>query len=152
MFHLLQTAFFKPQTDRCLVFYLMKTKSKVVVVNQIKTSEPILSHAQAAGRRLIFFFVLFFFFFHSHPSDLKHRFHRHQSSTSLHGSFNHNHIQDTNLPLVTEEHDENSDGKGPVYDPKQDVFVTLFVSLRDAHLSGGFVLFSSLLPTRMRTC
>lgn len=62
MFHLLQTAFFKPQTDRCLVFYLMKTKSKVVV-NQIKTSEPILSHAQAAGRRLIFFFVLFFFFF-----------------------------------------------------------------------------------------
>lgn len=67
--------------------------------------------------------------FHSHPSDLKHRFHRHQSSTSLHGSFNHNHVQDTNLPLVTEEHDENSDGKGPVYDPKQDVFVSLFVSL-----------------------
>eukprot|EP00066_Takifugu_rubripes_P021534 XP_011610800.1 PREDICTED: anion exchange protein 3 [Takifugu rubripes] len=57
---------------------------------------------------------------HSHPSDLKHRFHRHQSSASLHGSFNHNHVQDTNLPLVTEEHDENSDGKGPVYDPKQD--------------------------------
>uniref|UniRef100_A0A674MIM0 Anion exchange protein n=1 Tax=Takifugu rubripes TaxID=31033 RepID=A0A674MIM0_TAKRU len=50
---------------------------------------------------------------HSHPSDLKHRFHRHQSSASLHGSFNHNHVQDTNLPLVTEEHDENSDGKGP---------------------------------------
>lgn len=67
--------------------------------------------------------------YHSHPSDLKHRFHRHQSSTSLHGSFNHNHVQDTNLPLVTEEHDENSDGKGPVYDPKQDVFVSLFVSL-----------------------
>lgn len=67
--------------------------------------------------------------FHSHPSDLKHRFHRHQSSTSLHGSFNHNNVQDTNLPLVTEEHDENSDGKGPVYDPKQDVFVSLFVSL-----------------------
>ncbi|TWW80470.1 Anion exchange protein 3 [Takifugu flavidus] len=66
---------------------------------------------------------------HSHPSDLKHRFHRHQSSASLHGSFNHNHVQDTNLPLVTEEHDENSDGKGPVYDPKQDVFVSLFVSL-----------------------
>lgn len=67
--------------------------------------------------------------YHSHPSDLKHRFHRHQSSTSLHGSFNHNHVQDTNLPLVTEEHEENSDGKGPVYDPKQDVFVSLFVSL-----------------------
>ncbi|XP_029689239.1 anion exchange protein 3 isoform X1 [Takifugu rubripes] len=66
---------------------------------------------------------------HSHPSDLKHRFHRHQSSASLHGSFNHNHVQDTNLPLVTEEHDENSDGKGPVYDPKQDVFVSLFKSL-----------------------
>ncbi|TNN04459.1 hypothetical protein fugu_001488 [Takifugu bimaculatus] len=64
-----------------------------------------------------------------HPSDLKHRFHRHQSSASLHGSFNHNHVQDTNLPLVTEEHDENSDGKGPVYDPKQDVFVSLFKSL-----------------------
>lgn len=73
---------------------------------------------------------ILFCFFHSHPSDLKHRFHRHQSSTSLHGSFNHNHVQDTNLPLVTEEHDENNDGKGPVYDPKQDVFVTLFVSLR----------------------
>lgn len=67
--------------------------------------------------------------YYSHPSDLKHRFHRHQSSTSLHGSFNHNHVPDTNLPLVTEEHDENSDGKGPVYDPKQDVFVSLFVSL-----------------------
>ncbi|XP_047226321.1 anion exchange protein 3 [Girardinichthys multiradiatus] len=66
---------------------------------------------------------------HSHPSDLKHRFHRYQSSGSLHGSFNHNHVQETNLPLVAEEHDENHDNKGPVYDPKQDVFVSLFKSL-----------------------
>ncbi|XP_068186219.1 anion exchange protein 3 isoform X1 [Antennarius striatus] len=65
---------------------------------------------------------------HSHPSDLKHRFHRHHSSGSLHGSFNHNHVQDTNQPLVAEEHDEHHD-KGPVYDPKQDVFVSLFKSL-----------------------
>ncbi|KAM4731182.1 anion exchange protein 3 [Anableps anableps] len=62
---------------------------------------------------------------HSHPSDLKHRFHRHQSSASLHGSFNHNHVRETSLPLVTEENDD----KGPVYDPKQDVFVSLFKSL-----------------------
>ncbi|XP_038128957.1 anion exchange protein 3 isoform X2 [Cyprinodon tularosa] len=66
---------------------------------------------------------------HSHPSDLKHRFHRHQSSASLHGSFNHNHVQETNLPLVAEEHDEHHDNKGPIYDPKQDVFVSLFKSL-----------------------
>ncbi|XP_044072169.1 anion exchange protein 3 isoform X3 [Siniperca chuatsi] len=66
---------------------------------------------------------------HSHPSDLKHRFHRHHSSGSLHGSFNHNHVQDTNLPLVAEEQDELQDNKGPVYDPKQDVFVSLFKSL-----------------------
>ncbi|KAM4558275.1 anion exchange protein 3 [Odontesthes bonariensis] len=66
---------------------------------------------------------------HSHPSDLKHRFHRHQSSASLHGSFNHNHVQDTSLPVVAEEPDEHHDNKGPVYDPKQDVFVSLFKSL-----------------------
>ncbi|XP_030283731.1 anion exchange protein 3 isoform X2 [Sparus aurata] len=65
---------------------------------------------------------------HSHPSDLKTRFHRHQSSGSLHSSFNHNHVPDTSLPLVAEEHDENHD-KGGVYDPKQDVFVSLFKSL-----------------------
>uniref|UniRef100_A0A3B5QPG0 Anion exchange protein n=1 Tax=Xiphophorus maculatus TaxID=8083 RepID=A0A3B5QPG0_XIPMA len=41
---------------------------------------------------------------HSHPSDLKHRFHRHQSSASLHGSFNHNHVQETSLPLVKSLH------------------------------------------------
>ncbi|KAK5861462.1 hypothetical protein PBY51_022857 [Eleginops maclovinus] len=64
---------------------------------------------------------------HSHPSDMKHRFHRHQSSSSLHGSFNHNH--DTSLPLVAEELEEHQDNKGPVYDPKQDVFVSLFKSL-----------------------
>uniref|UniRef100_A0A3Q2ZEV6 Anion exchange protein n=1 Tax=Kryptolebias marmoratus TaxID=37003 RepID=A0A3Q2ZEV6_KRYMA len=50
---------------------------------------------------------------HSHPSDLKHRFHRHHSSGSLHGSFNHNHVQDTNVPLVVEESEENHDSKGP---------------------------------------
>ncbi|XP_040912528.1 anion exchange protein 3 [Toxotes jaculatrix] len=66
---------------------------------------------------------------HSHPSDFKHRFHRHHSSGSLHGSFNHNHVHDTSLPLVAEEHDEHQDNKGPVYDPKQDVFVSLFKSL-----------------------
>ncbi|XP_069389226.1 anion exchange protein 3 isoform X2 [Paralichthys olivaceus] len=66
---------------------------------------------------------------HSHPSDFKHRFHRHHSSSSLHGSFNHNNTHDTNLPLVAEEHDEHQDNKGPVYDPKQDVFVSLFKSL-----------------------
>ncbi|XP_069010952.1 anion exchange protein 3 [Embiotoca jacksoni] len=66
---------------------------------------------------------------HSHPSDLKHRFHRQQTSTSLHGGFNHNHVQDTSLPLVAEEHEEHPDNKGPVYDPKQDVFVSLFKSL-----------------------
>ncbi|XP_053732539.1 anion exchange protein 3 isoform X3 [Synchiropus splendidus] len=65
---------------------------------------------------------------HSHPSDLKHKFHRHHSSSSLHGSFNHNHVQDSNLPLVVEEPEEQQDGKG-VYDPKQDVFVSLFKSL-----------------------
>ncbi|XP_036065661.1 anion exchange protein 3 [Oryzias melastigma] len=66
---------------------------------------------------------------HSHPSDMKHRFHRHQSSGSLHGSFNHNHSQDTSQPLVSEESDEHHEIKGPVYDPKQDVFVSLFKSL-----------------------
>ncbi|XP_068561232.1 anion exchange protein 3 isoform X1 [Cebidichthys violaceus] len=66
---------------------------------------------------------------HSHPSDLKHRFHRHHSSSSLHGSFNHNNVQDTNLPLVAEEQEEHQDSKGAVYDPKQDVFVSLFKSL-----------------------
>ncbi|XP_056144839.1 anion exchange protein 3 [Lampris incognitus] len=66
---------------------------------------------------------------HSHPSDLKHRFHRHHSSASLHGSYNHNHVQDTSLPAVAEEHEEHHDNKGPEYDPKQDVFVSLFKSL-----------------------
>ncbi|XP_031730836.1 anion exchange protein 3 isoform X4 [Anarrhichthys ocellatus] len=66
---------------------------------------------------------------HSHPSDLKHRFHRHHSSSSLHGSFNHNNVQDTNLPLVAEEQEEHQDNKGGVYDPKQEVFVSLFKSL-----------------------
>lgn len=65
---------------------------------------------------------------HSHPSDLKHRFLRHHSSSSLHGSFNLNNVQETSLPLVAEEPEEHQDGKGGVYDPKQDVFVSLFVS------------------------
>lgn len=72
--------------------------------------------------------MCFFFFFCSHLSDHKNRFHRHHSSSSLHGSYNHNHVHDTNQPLVSEEHDEHHEHKGPVYDPKQDVFVSLFVS------------------------
>ncbi|KAM9364295.1 anion exchange protein 3 [Pholidichthys leucotaenia] len=63
---------------------------------------------------------------HSHPSDMKHRFHRHQSSSSLHGTSNHNHVHETSTPLVGEDHEEHPENKGPVYDPKQDVFVTLF--------------------------
>uniref|UniRef100_A0A3Q2ZIA7 Anion exchange protein n=1 Tax=Hippocampus comes TaxID=109280 RepID=A0A3Q2ZIA7_HIPCM len=57
---------------------------------------------------------------HSHPSDMKHRFHRHHSSSSLHGSVNPTRVQDTSLPLVAEEMEEHQDGKGPLYDPKQD--------------------------------
>uniref|UniRef100_A0A8C3G7C6 Anion exchange protein n=1 Tax=Cyclopterus lumpus TaxID=8103 RepID=A0A8C3G7C6_CYCLU len=49
---------------------------------------------------------------HSHPSDLKHRFHRHQSSSSLLGNFNHNNV-DSNLPLVAEEQEDYQDNKGP---------------------------------------
>ncbi|XP_034042094.1 anion exchange protein 3 [Thalassophryne amazonica] len=66
---------------------------------------------------------------HSHPNDLKHRFHRHHSCTSLHSGYNHSHVQETNPPFVTEEHDERHDNKGPIYDPKQDVFASLFKSL-----------------------
>ncbi|XP_030198773.1 anion exchange protein 3 isoform X1 [Gadus morhua] len=72
---------------------------------------------------------------HSHPSDMKHRFHRLQSTSSLQGSFNHqpNHLHptpppDTNLPPLAEDGEEHPD-KGPVYDPKQEVFVSLFKSL-----------------------
>uniref|UniRef100_A0A3P8NK21 Anion exchange protein n=1 Tax=Astatotilapia calliptera TaxID=8154 RepID=A0A3P8NK21_ASTCA len=50
---------------------------------------------------------------HSHLSDHKNRFHRHHSSSSLHGSYNHNHVHDTNQPLVSEEHDEHHEHKGP---------------------------------------
>ncbi|XP_072322027.1 anion exchange protein 3 [Eucyclogobius newberryi] len=64
---------------------------------------------------------------HTHPSDLKPRFHRHHSSSSLHGSFNHSYLNASTLPLVMEM--EESSEKGPVYDPKQDVFTTLFTSL-----------------------
>ncbi|KAK7938892.1 hypothetical protein WMY93_002218 [Mugilogobius chulae] len=65
---------------------------------------------------------------HTHPSDLKPRFHRHHSSASLHGSFNHNHLGASSLPLVMEELETHHE-KGPVYDPKQDVFTSLFTSL-----------------------
>ncbi|KAM8856212.1 anion exchange protein 3 [Spinachia spinachia] len=70
---------------------------------------------------------------HSHPSDLKHRFLRHHSSSSLHGSFNLNNVQETSLQLVAEEQEEHQDGKGGVYDPKQDVFVSLFKNLHPLH-------------------
>ncbi|KAJ0070521.1 hypothetical protein NL108_013962 [Boleophthalmus pectinirostris] len=59
---------------------------------------------------------------HTHPSDMKHRFHRHHSTAS----FNHNHVDSSSLPLVIEEEHRE---KGPVYDPKQDVFTSLFTSL-----------------------
>ncbi|XP_055086676.1 anion exchange protein 3 [Periophthalmus magnuspinnatus] len=58
---------------------------------------------------------------HTHPSDMKHRFHRHHSTSS----FNHNHLDASSLPLVLEEEHRE---KG-AYDPKQDVFTTLFTSL-----------------------
>lgn len=63
---------------------------------------------------------------------MKHRFHRYHSTSSLHGSVNHARVQDTSLPLVAEEMEEHQDGKGPLYDPKQDVFASLFVSCLDA--------------------
>lgn len=91
-------------------------------------------------------FMYLFILIYSHPSDLKHRFHRHQSSASLHGSFNHNHVQDTNLPLVAEEHDEQHD-KGPVYDPKQDVFVSLFVRFFGHFIFDICVSFTQLPPS-----
>jgi hypothetical protein len=75
---------------------------------------------------------------------MKHRFHRLQSTSSLQGSFNHqpNHLHptpppDTNLPPLAEDGEEHPD-KGPVYDPKQEVFVSLFVCSDGPSL---FVLF-----------
>uniref|UniRef100_A0A665VRS4 Anion exchange protein n=1 Tax=Echeneis naucrates TaxID=173247 RepID=A0A665VRS4_ECHNA len=44
---------------------------------------------------------------------LKHRSVTGLTQNSLHGSFNHNHVHDTSLPLVAEEHEEHSDNKGP---------------------------------------
>ncbi|XP_038575994.1 anion exchange protein 3 isoform X1 [Micropterus salmoides] len=69
---------------------------------------------------------------HCHPNDMKQRFHRHHSSSSLHSSINHNHVQEPTLPLMVTEGQED-ENKGPVYDPKQDVFVSLFKSLHPVH-------------------
>ncbi|KAA8588386.1 hypothetical protein FQN60_001580 [Etheostoma spectabile] len=52
---------------------------------------------------------------------------------SLHGSFNHNHVPDSSQPLVAEEQEEHADGKGPVYDPKQDVFKSLHPLPPESH-------------------
>lgn len=60
---------------------------------------------------------------HTHPSDMRHRFHRHHSNSSF------NHHIDASLPLVLQELEEHRDMKGAVYDPKADVFTTLFKSL-----------------------
>ncbi|XP_031415847.1 anion exchange protein 3 isoform X3 [Clupea harengus] len=65
---------------------------------------------------------------HSHPNDEKEGlFHRNHSVTSL-GSFrNHNHMPDTALPLVSEDHTERRGSKAPDHD--KEVFVSLFKSL-----------------------
>ena len=67
------------------------------------------------------------FLLHSHPNDEKEGlFHRNHSVTSL-GSFrNHNHMPDTALPLVSEDHTERRGSKAPDHD--KEVFVSLFVS------------------------
>ena len=97
-------------------------------------------------RRTVFQYICHFS--SSHPSDLKHRFHRLHSSSSLHGSFNHHqHAAATNLPLVPEEHEEHPD-KGPMYDPKQEVFVSLFVRRMVLPYFGCLVLAPSLYPPR----
>ena len=61
---------------------------------------------------------------------MKHRFHRLQSTSSLHGSTNHQPPAappDTSLPPAAAEDGEEHPDKGPLYDPKQEVFVSLFV-------------------------
>uniref|UniRef100_A0A8C1ZA41 Anion exchange protein n=1 Tax=Cyprinus carpio TaxID=7962 RepID=A0A8C1ZA41_CYPCA len=65
---------------------------------------------------------------HSHPNDEKEGlFHRNHSVTSLGGfRHNHNHIHDTSLPLVSQDHEEMHDSKAAEHD--KEVFVTLFVS------------------------
>uniref|UniRef100_A0A8C1G4H9 Anion exchange protein n=1 Tax=Cyprinus carpio TaxID=7962 RepID=A0A8C1G4H9_CYPCA len=64
---------------------------------------------------------------HSHPNDEKEGlFHRNHSVTSLGGfRHNHNHIHDTSLPLVSQDHEEMHDSKAAEHD--KEVFVTLFV-------------------------
>ncbi|KTG31044.1 hypothetical protein cypCar_00007832, partial [Cyprinus carpio] len=63
---------------------------------------------------------------HSHPNDEKEGlFHRNHSVTSLGGfRHNHNHIHDTSLPLVSQDHEEMHDSKAAEHD--KEVFVTLF--------------------------
>ncbi|CAB1346535.1 unnamed protein product [Coregonus sp. 'balchen'] len=69
---------------------------------------------------------------HHHPNDEKEGlFHRNHSTNSLLGSFhrNHNHIPDTALPLVAEDHaavHHHHDNKAPEHD--KEVFVSLFMS------------------------
>uniref|UniRef100_A0A8C2H7X3 Anion exchange protein n=1 Tax=Cyprinus carpio TaxID=7962 RepID=A0A8C2H7X3_CYPCA len=65
---------------------------------------------------------------HSHPNDEKEGlFHRNHSVNSLGGfRHNHNHVHDTSLPLVSQDHEEMHDSKAAEHD--KEVFVTLFVS------------------------
>uniref|UniRef100_A0A8C7MER9 Anion exchange protein n=1 Tax=Oncorhynchus kisutch TaxID=8019 RepID=A0A8C7MER9_ONCKI len=68
---------------------------------------------------------------HHHPNDEKEGlFHRNHSSNSLQGSFhrNHNHVPNTALPLVAEDHaavHHHHDNKAPDHD--KEVFVSLFM-------------------------
>uniref|UniRef100_A0A8C2DKS0 Anion exchange protein n=1 Tax=Cyprinus carpio TaxID=7962 RepID=A0A8C2DKS0_CYPCA len=64
---------------------------------------------------------------HSHPNDEKEGlFHRNHSVNSLGGfRHNHNHVHDTSLPLVSQDHEEMHDSKAAEHD--KEVFVTLFV-------------------------
>uniref|UniRef100_A0A8C7WLJ1 Anion exchange protein n=1 Tax=Oncorhynchus mykiss TaxID=8022 RepID=A0A8C7WLJ1_ONCMY len=85
---------------------------------------------------------------HHHPNDEKEGlFHRNHSSNSLQGSFhrNHNHVPNTALPLVAEDHaavhHHHHDNKAPDHD--KEVFVSLFMrgvgkvlSLTACHSSG----------------
>ncbi len=69
-----------------------------------------------------------YFLLSSHPNDEKEGlFHRNHSVIGL-ASFrqNHNHVHDTSLPLVSQDHEEMHDSKSAEHD--KEVFVTLFVS------------------------
>uniref|UniRef100_A0A8C9T157 Anion exchange protein n=1 Tax=Scleropages formosus TaxID=113540 RepID=A0A8C9T157_SCLFO len=65
---------------------------------------------------------------HSHPNDEKEGFFPRNHSVHSLGSFhrNHNHVADTNVPLVGEEHADACGTKAPEQD--KEVFVSLFVS------------------------